>query len=605
MVDRNYIDLDNPLKSNDSEEGLVSAEMLAEVREFCTTWTRAVKTICLYPPSNPLPAEFRVKFFDAVTRFVEDHGDLTLVTFDGGFDYGGETVYEATGNEEDLATLFFRDGVRRITFKPDFTREESDRLLSIMTEALGAGLAPVDVANLLWEADLPHVRYYTIDRVMEGAYIEQADAYAIQSVHHRFVEMDSGKHKSTEADGDSADEEDQSPYMGVQRERFEHLLNVFGDVSELSGAEREQIATFCRPESDEAAEALGLDVLTEILRGNHTQRIAAEAVAVMEKQYERMVQGDRWDLVEKLLEQWQSTLDGAPEVLRRRLKEAISRAADRRHLERLSDYLNASPRLDLEPVKRLMEFFPSSAIVPITAMLGTLEHRPARMMICNYLIANGRETIDLIGGSIYDKRWYVVRNIAMILGEIGHERALAFLRKSAGHADSRVRLQTLKAVQKFESAESERIIRGFLDDPDDGIRRRTLRIMGTRNSPSALRELKILIADKFLPDRDPQELRELFGAYCRLGEAAAADDLLRMATRFRWFSGGRWRPARVAAVMALGASTVARAGEHLRTLSRKGNGFLAETARTVIKHTQRGPTALEPFGEDADDEGGI
>lgn len=605
MVDRNFIDLDNPLESNGSEEGLVSAEILAEVREFCTTWTRAVKTICLYPPSNPLPEEFRVKFFDAVTRFVEDHGDLTLITFDGGFDYGGETVYEATDNEEDLATLFFRDGVRRITFKPDFTREESDRLLLIMTEALGAGLAPVDVANLLWEADLPHVRYYTIDRVMEGAYIEQADAYAIQSVHHRFIEMDSGAHKSAEDEGDSTGQEDDIPYLGAQRERFEHLLNVFGDVSELSDTEKEQIATFCRPDSPEEAEALGLDVLTEILRGDHTQRIAAEAVGVMEKQYEHMVQGDRWDLVEQLLQHWRSTLDGAPEFLRRRLNEAISRAAGRRHLKQLSEYLNANPRLDLDPVKRLLDFFPSSAIVPITAMLGTLEHRRARIMICDYLIAHGRETIDLIGGSIYDKRWYVVRNIAMILGGIGHERALAFLRKSAGHTDSRVRLQTLKAVQKFESSEAERIIRGFLTDPDDEIRRRTLRILGTRNSPSALRELKALIADKFLPERDPQELRELFGAYCRQGGEEAADDLFRMATRFRWFAGRRWRPARVAAVMALGASTVNRAGAHLRTLSRKGNGFVAETARTVLKRTQCGTAALDPIGDDADDEDGI
>lgn len=605
MVDRNFIDLDSSLGTSESETGLVSAEILAEVREFCTTWSRAVKTICLYPSSNPLPGEFRVKFFDAVTRFLEDHGDLTLITFDGGFDYGGETVYEATGNEEDLATLFFRDGVRRITFKPDFTREESDRLLSIMTDALGAGQAPVDVANLLWEADLPHVRYYTIDRVLEGAYIEQADAYAIQSVHHRFVEMDTGGHTSAEDDGESAGEEDDVPYMGAQRERFEHLLNVFGDVSQLSNAEREQIATFCRPDSTEEAEALGLDVLTEILRGDHTQRIAAEAVRVMETQYEHMVQGDRWNLVQQLLREWRDTLVGAPEFLRRRLNEAISRASGRRHVERLSDYLNAHPELELRPVRQLLELFAPSAIGPITAMLGTLEHRRARLMICDYLIANGRETIDLIGGFIYDKRWYVVRNVARILGEIGHERALAFLRKSAGHTDSRVRLQTLRAVQKFETAEAERIIRGFLTDPEDEIRWRTLRALGALKSPSALRELKALIADKFLPDRDPQELRELFGAYSRLGGEAAVDDLFRMATRFRWFAGRRWRPARVAAVMALGASTVDRAGAHLRILSRKGHGIVAETARTAIKHAHYATRAADPAGDDTNDEDNV
>ena len=31
--------------------------MISRVQEFCHTWERAVKTICLYPPTNPLPDE--------------------------------------------------------------------------------------------------------------------------------------------------------------------------------------------------------------------------------------------------------------------------------------------------------------------------------------------------------------------------------------------------------------------------------------------------------------------------------------------------------------------------------------------------------------------
>jgi HEAT repeat protein len=113
-------------------------------------------------------------------------------------------------------------------------------------------------------------------------------------------------------------------------------------------------------------------------------------------------------------------------------------------------------------------------------MLGSVEHRPARMMICDFLIANGRETVDLIGGFIYDKRWFVSRNVAMILGEIGNERGVTFLKKSALHTDARVRLETLRAAKRILGEDAERILRGFLNDPDVDLRKRALRALGQR-----------------------------------------------------------------------------------------------------------------------------
>jgi len=590
MIEHNYIDFGDAPPDAGEATLVLGDRYLRLVREFCTTWIRAVKTICLYPPSNPLPEEFRGKFFEALSVLLEEQERLVLTTFAEGFDCGGQTVYEAAG-DDNLAYVFFADGVRELAFQQGLTREESDRFLAIGAEGFGAPGMQVDVANRLWEAGLAHIKHFTVDRIVDGAYIDAADDRKLSDRVHSFVGREAKSVEGTDdtkTDAGEAAGAPEGPYAGVQLERYAHIMKVFGDISSLSVAEKADVAALCHADSDQASEELGLGLLLEIIRTSESRRMIDESVAVLERQFEQSVERDRWDLTRVLLMHWQEAAAQAPTAVAQRLSAALPRVADKRHFERLSAHLNANPQLDLEPIGALLALFGASAITPITAMLGTLEHRPARMMVCDFLAKHGRDTVDLIGGFIYDKRWFVARNVAMILGEIGHERGLSFLRKSATHADPRVRLETLRAVQRMQVPEAERILRGFLKDSDGDLRRRALRALGQRHGATALAELKAQIDPAALPDKDPQERRELLTTYARLGEAEAVETLIRLARRSPFFGRARWRPVRQAAVWALGAATDVRARGELEILARGRNRELAQAARGALARRLQG-----------------
>jgi HEAT repeat protein len=280
---------------------------------------------------------------------------------------------------------------------------------------------------------------------------------------------------------------------------------------------------------------------------------------------------------------------------------ALPSLSDRRHFERLAEYLNATPQADLEPIRSMLTLFGPTAITPITAMLGSLEHRPARMMVCDFLATHGRDTVDLIGGFIYDKRWFVARNVAMILGEIGHERGLSFLRKSAAHADPRVRLETLRALKRIGAPEAERIMQGFLKDPDGDLRKRALKALGQTGSAAALEELKSQIDSASLPDRDPRELRELLFAYGRLGGSEAAETLIRFAHKAPLLKSRRWAPVRAAAAWALGASSEPRARAELEILARDGATDVSQAARSALAIRNKG-SVLQSGANDPDED---
>ena len=597
MGERNFIDLDRgptPASFNPGDA------RVAGVVEFCSTLERAVKTVCLYPVTNPLPDEFRQKLFVVLTKRLESDGRFVLVTTDSGFLHEGETVYERPGTEENLAYMLFRDGVREIAFEPGVQRDECDRFLTALVDVFSAAGTATDVANRLWEAALPHIRHYTIDRVVSGTYIEMADDEQLALRNRQFVQGTAPGPEAIEAISTPGKEND-TPYAGTQLERFRYVMQVFGNAGEISDEEKIQVAALASIESPRAGEQLGLEILFEITRGGSSPLLIEEALTLMEKQYDRCVQADAWDMARTILEGWRSSPPDATANVTQRLQQALSYAAEPRHFERLARYLNSNSEIDLGDVRAFLELFGVGALKPITAMLCNLEHRQARQMVCSFLSARGGDGLDLIGGFIYDKRWYVVRNVAMVLGEIGQEKAVGYLRKSAGHQDRRVRIETLRALKRIGGLEATRILMSFLNDPDLDLRMRALRAIGIEHGAVCLVELKRRVEDSGLAEQERDEVRELLMAFARAGGPAATPHLMRLTKRSTWFV-RRWVPVKLAAIEALGFCRNSEVQAQLAILGHHRNREIAQAARAALNRRAHSQDNQAMASNDSDEE---
>jgi len=568
MEKTRFIDFDDASRTSPPSD----AARVERLREFCQTWERAVKTICLYPPTNPLPEEFRQKFFDALERLLEDEGAVTIAAGDAAFSVDGDEVYRRDTNDENLAYLFFRDGICRISYEEGVSKDESDRFLGAIADVFSSPNANVDLANRLWQEALPHIRHFTMDRIIEGAYIDVADDEVLASRHLQFLNGTSPPETEEPA-------ATRSPYLGLQSERFEQILNAFGDVTNLSESEQAELAIQIRPDSDETAEQIGLEILFEVLRTADHPRLVEQTISVTEQQLNGSVTGSRWGMVRYILENWNLVASQSSAGVARQVQSARLRAVDNRYFESLSAYLNDNPQCDLHEVRGVLGGLGTAALTLITSMLGVLEHKAARMMVCDHLAEHGKDAIDLIGGFVYDKRWFVVRNVAKVLGEIGSDRALSFLKKSAQHSDSRVRLETLKALQQITSPGSVELMLGLLNDEDDAIYRRALRALGDTGSAQAAGAIRKEI-DTLSPTAiDPDHLREMYTAYSRTGGQDAVDFLRKQARRTPLFGRRRWQDVRLAAILALSASPELTARAELSSLAMSRTRVLAKAAR--------------------------
>ena len=132
-------------------------------------------------------------------------------------------------------------------------------------------------------------------------------------------------------------------------------------------------------------------------------------------------------------------------------------------------------------------------IDPLVRALGTESRAGMRALLCDLLVRLGAGHIDEIGAHVADARWYLVRNIASVLGRLRAPQGVAHLAHVIHHPDSRVRLQTLNALSGLGTDDAQALIGEFLNDPDERIRLKALKMLDARGMAAALPTLIVLL----------------------------------------------------------------------------------------------------------------
>jgi HEAT repeat protein len=249
-------------------------------------------------------------------------------------------------------------------------------------------------------------------------------------------------------------------------------------------------------------------------------------------------------------------------------------------------YLNRTPQADLTPFQEYLSGLDADSLGPMTAMLGELEHHYARRMVYTLLGERGGEAIDLVGSHVYDRRWYVARNVAMILGRINQPRTIAFLKKAVKHEDARVRKEALKALASLPQSEAHQLLLNFLNDPDPSLRLQACKSI-TATSTGAAPKLQERAQDPALADEDPRLQKEILAAYARCDSVQAEETLLALIKKKTMFNKQKWSQVRINAVYALGELSTPDAETHLEHLRQHGETSLRTPAAQALELRRR------------------
>jgi hypothetical protein len=157
----------------DAREDLAAA--IPEVTEFFSALDKAVRARRLYQANNPVFHQFVQAFHQAIITLFDKLPSLSVSVEEYVFRWQARDFSAGEGRDS-VAFLFYKDGVRYLTFLPGF-EEEADRFLNVMAAArLLDQRSDDDIVTLLWQNEFVNFRYTYVDALAEGLQIPESNS---------------------------------------------------------------------------------------------------------------------------------------------------------------------------------------------------------------------------------------------------------------------------------------------------------------------------------------------------------------------------------------------------------------------------------------------
>ena len=193
------------------------------------------------------------------------------------------------------------------------------------------------------------------------------------------------------------------------------------------------------------------------------------------------------------------------------------------------------------------------------------------------------EGTDQLVHMLDHSEWFVVRNVAELIGELGMEDAVPALGKRLDHADERVRKAVGLALAKIGTRGAAEPLRRALRDRSQEVRMQVAVGIGGRKSSALAMPLVVAMEE----EKDEAVVRELLLALGRIGSSDAVQALIKWAQPTGRFFGRKPSELRVAAVEALRLAATPAALGTLEGLSDDGDRAVREAASRAVTELKR------------------
>jgi len=227
-------------------------------------------------------------------------------------------------------------------------------------------------------------------------------------------------------------------------------------------------------------------------------------------------------------------------------------------------------RAGADGVEVLLDLLVSS---PTVAERGGVFNALAKMK------EGGDQLIHMLG----HPEWFVVRNVAELVGEMGIEDAVPALAKQLDHADERVRKAVALALAKIGSRNAAEPLRRALRDKSQAVRLQAALGVGGKRASALAMPLVVAMEE----EKDPEVERELILALGRIGSPDAVQALIKMAQPSGKILGRKPTVYRLAAVEALRLAASPAALGTLQGLSGDSDRQVKAAAQAAVKELKR------------------
>jgi hypothetical protein len=501
-----------------------------DVRGILQGLTKAKKILNMYPSNNPIYIKTFNEIYNKVNKFLDANNDLLLKINQNDILFNDEQVYHATEKDDNLALIFFKDGVRELTLLKGLSESEFSDLIKIINTDFENFELEDDIVTLFWERDFDHIRYLVTE---EFLYDEEDE-----KVYEKAKVKSQTDENLTRAyhEGLKASETKLITPIPINYADYQHLAE---DIKQA--------------ETTPKIEKL-ITILYELLYLTKEERHFTEVVSHIKN---LMIYGVKEGIFQTIV----SMLDSIKllsedkdisEDKRKLLKNLYRSVNGIAFIREIGWALESEKTVHEKDFLECIKHFNSTSIPSFIQLLGELQQIRSRRLLIETLAVIGRLDIKKLGEGLNDNRWFVAKNIVIVLGKIADSWSRELLIKALTHKEERVRKEVIKSLASMGGSDLLPHLKTALDDNVQSIRITAARAIGNIKTDSAKKVLLDELSRKDFLAKEFAEKKEFYTAISNWKDSEVMNFLLRKLKKKKIFKRARHDETRACAAFILG-----------------------------------------------------
>lgn len=509
--------------------------------------TKALKAINFYPPEHPLLDESVAAALLAVKPLVEEKELTLLWNRDSCSVAEREPVKSTSVTARALAREMLQRKLQRLIIMPDVTVQDLRNFLLVVTTEPATVFDAGGIEQVMLKKGITTIFANEVNlSVLRGGGAEEGE----------------DRELSVAASGeDKPADEAEAPV-----EEVDSLLDLQFSM-------------------------LGIDIVLGMLkaetRENQFLQLGREVIEAAEALKQREELAALLPVIAALLEIQTTKGRTAPQA--EFIRYALEQIASGSMTEYLLDRMEERAAENESVIDGLCAAIGQSFAYPLIQRLCVAEELSVRKAIALALIRSGVGAIPALASMLKDERWYVVRNMVTILGEIASPESLRALQQVAAHPEAKVRKEVVKSLARIAPHFGDAGLIAMLADSDRDVVRQVIFSLGALRSRAAVRPLLDIVttADALLKELELKKMAVT--ALGRIGDRQATAPLLDVLATKGWLAPLRWMELRITAATALGQLGDESALPLLQKLAKRDSALgvacsdAADTLERVVK----------------------
>ena len=458
------------------------------VREIMLALANTVSAMKIFPSEHASIRSFVDDLAKKMKAFLEDQGKLEIGIEEYVFTFRGKPVYRDELSVKSLPFFFFKDGMQTLFFYQGLEKGEIADFLELIKRESQKPAEDSDIVNAMWERDLSNIQYYAPDDYLQNKIMEDAAGErsatgasilpAELAARVIDVKVDETQFRTGKISVLPEDLEEAGLPAPIEAGT---LATGPGDASPKGGAqdasltdrEVEEIGDLIHASRTTSQEEEFLDLVVEILYiEKDLDRFRANLDVMMEYHLDQLQKGNFQVpiLIVRKVQDLREFLAGRDAAKADFLDGFLKAVVSERTLGAVKELFKTSSGVDIGAFFGYLKLLGDKALPIAAEVYETYPDPEFRAQVMGFVRELDLKELGALTALANDSRPDLSGELIRYIAGSRDPKAPQHLAAFLGFQRRGIKLEAIHALGRFEDAMANKILAGFLKDPDEELR---------------------------------------------------------------------------------------------------------------------------------------